>query len=350
MPGTANKDRISIDVDLASVWSKVVKSGKIANEFNAPHSDLDGRWKSGDRILFGVTQSDHEFCYFAKNLSTDKFINANVEEKEVIGTEFRCQFNGYRALRPGGQALTIGRQDEISPNPIECRFYCQDPTNTLSLLHRTPLSQIRLGNNLWNAYYNAAPLEIEGHFILVPVQVSGARFTLAHHLQTLTREFIEDIFLLRDRSKNFVLLFNSLHAGASVNHIHVHAVYRRQPLAVEKELTNAGGPFYLLDTYPAEVLVFQGIQAVDLVSEHVMRFQEIGIPFNLIWVGERVFLVPRNIEHEVTEEFPFDTLSALDICGKIVTTDRTTYNSVSKELIHAALRKSSIPASKFLRN
>lgn len=342
-----NKHRVSNNPNLLFIWRNAVESGQLASEFTAPHDDPEGRWKSGDKILLGIIHSDQGFCYSVKNLSTDKIINATVEEKKISGTEFRCQLNGYRGLRPGGSVLTTGQPPEISPHSIECGFYCQDPTHTLSLLRRTPLAQIKLKNHLWNAYYNAVPLEVEGHFIWTPARTFNTRLTLPHYLQTLDRAVIEDLFLLHDKSKNFVLLFNSLHAGASVNHLHVHTVYRKHPLAIENQRATACGRFHVLDAYPAEGFMFQGIQSVELVSEYAMRLQESGIPFNLIWVDKRFFLVPRNMEHEVTEEFPFDTLSAMDICGKIVTTDRATYDSLSKERIEAALRKCTIAASKF---
>lgn len=347
---TSNKHTISVNLDLSYIWSRFVESKQITSEFNAPLDDPEGRWKGGDKILFGITNAEQGFCGFAKNLSTGKIITAPVEEKEVSGTEFRCRFNGYRVLRPGGSVSSIGRQPDISPNPTECRFYCRDPANPLSLLHRTPSAQVNLKHYLWNAYYNASPLELDGHFIWVPVMMSGNLLTLPHHLQTLNRAVIEDIFLLCNESANFALLFNSLHAGASVNHLHVHAVYRKHPLAIENRQATARDRFHVLEDYPAEGLMFQGSQAVNLVCEYAEGLQEMGIPFNLIWLDGRVFPVARDIEHEVTEEFPFDALSAMDMCGKITTTDRATYDSISKERIEAAFRKSTIAAGKFLRD
>jgi hypothetical protein len=350
MLSTSNKRQSSHNLDLSAIWAKAVEAGQLASEFNAPHDDPEGRWRRRNKILLGLTRSTKGFCYFAKNLSTEQVIKAAFAEKGISGTEFRCQLNGYRGLRPGGNVLTHGRQPEISPHSIECRFYCQDPTNTLSLLRRTPLAQIKLKHHLWNAYYNAVPLEREGHFIWTPVQIAGKQLTLPHYLQTLERAVIEDLFLLHDKTANFALLFNSLHAGASVNHLHVHSVYRKHPLAIEKQQATACEGFQVLDAYPAAGFMFQGIQSVAQVTEYVMKLQQKGIPFNLIWTDERVFLIPRNIEHEVTQEFPFDALSAMDMCGEIVTTDRMTYDSISTERIEAALRKSTIAASEFLRD
>lgn len=346
MLSSDRKDRSPKHLELSLIWRKAVEAGQLASEFTAPYDDAEGRWKSGDKVLLGINHSVQGFCYSAKNLSTDKVIKSPVKERQISRTEFRCQLNAYRRLRPGGSVLTTGHSPEISPHSIECGFYCQNHTHPLSLLHRLPLAQIKLKNHLWNAYYNAVPLEVAGHFIWTPACTSNHLPALPHYLQTLDRAVIEDVFLLHAASKNFVLLFNSLHAGASVNHLHVHTVYRKHPLAIENQRAVACGRFYLLDSYPAQSFMFQGIQSVELVSEFALRLQESGIPFNLIWVDERVFLVPRNTEHEVTEELPFDTVSAMDICGKIVTTDQATYASLTKERMEAALRKSTIAATK----
>jgi len=336
MPGSSDKTVSLTDPDLKSLWDEGVASGRFISEFDAPRDDPKGRWKGGDQILFGIVGSDTGLRYYAKNLSADKLIDAEIEEKQIPGTGFRCQFNEFRALRPGGDAPTIGRRREISPSPLECRFYCQEPARGLSLHRRTPLAQLRLKNHLWNAYYNAAPLEIEGHFIWLPVLTSGARLTLPHYPQNLDRALVEDLFLLHDGRENFVLFFNSLHAGASVNHLHVHMVYRKHPLAIEK--AQARHP-YVLDEYLAGGFLFQGSRSRGLVSEYVLRLQALRIPFNLVWIGERVFLLPRNVEHEVIREFPSDTFGALDICGRISTANRATYDAVNKELITAALTK-----------
>lgn len=345
-----NERGVPTDSDLSLAWSNAVESGQAAYEFHAAHDDLQGRWKREDKILLGVTRSGRGFCYYAKNLSTGRNIDAAIEEKEIPGTEFRCHFNGYRALRPGGRVSNVGRQPDIPPGPAECRFSCQDPKNTLSLLRRVPLAQVRLKNFLWGAYYNVAPLEAEGHFIWVPIQMSDGRLILPHYSQTLGRTIVEDLFLLRGVDSKFILLFNSPHAGASVNHLHVNAVYRRRPFPIEKQRATSCGRFHILSEYPAEVFMFRGDQSVAAVSDCAAKLQELGIPFNLMWIGARAFLAPRNIAHEVTEEFPFDAISAMDICGNLVTTDKATYDSASKERIETALRKSTIDAGKFLQD
>jgi hypothetical protein len=40
----------------------------------------------------------------------------------------------------------------------------------------------------------------------------------------------------------------------------------------------------------------------------------------------------------------------MDMGGEIVTTDKATYDSISKERIEAALRKSALAAGEFLRD
>src|SRR3989344_7102697 len=145
-------DEIAVaqDLLLSSVWIKAVKDGKIVNEFKA---------LNGDRIQFGLALQNGRIEYYAKNIETGYEIPALVEEKMIGQSGFTIQFNGYRALKPGGKIPSIGRQQDISGEAADCRFYCQDPSRTLSILKRDPLIQIALPNYKWNGYYNATPFE-----------------------------------------------------------------------------------------------------------------------------------------------------------------------------------------------
>ncbi len=231
-------------------------SGKIVNEFEASADDQEGRWSKDDRIAFGLTSTSSGISYFARNLRTAAQIRASVDERKVDGTGFECQFNGYRALRPGGPGQGLGRQPDVPAGSAACRFGCQDPKKSLSLLRRDPLLQVRLPRFRWNAYYNATPFEKEGHFLWVPVVVDGTTTILPHVPQLLNQEFLEDMLLLFQRTTQTIVFFNSLHAGASVDHIHVQAVFHRDRLAIEDAGTAAYRGFTVLEGYPAEGLVF----------------------------------------------------------------------------------------------
>ena len=160
-------------------------------------------------------------------------------------------------------------------------------------------------NYIWNAYHNLAPVDVLGHFLWVPAPIDH------HHEQKLDRRIIEDFFLLRSIDPNFVLFFNSLGGGASVDHLHFQAVYRRERLAIEKQPALA-------------------------TAEQILELADAGVPFNLIASAESVYLIARHVE-------PDTRVSALDLAGRIVTTDRTVYERITREEIDEALSRASFP-------
>ena len=257
------------------------------------------------------------------------------------GSTLSASFNGYRALRPGGELKPIGQQPDISPDPERCRFSCQDSRDPLSLLARDPLLQLPLTHFTWRAYYNAAPIGPDGHFLWVPTD-SETSATLSHFPQILSLKFLEDAFSLFDQLQHTLLFFNSLHSGASVNHIHFQAIDYKQPLPVEAWPLNkpeATSDYATLKDYPARVMVFDKEAIAQKVFAWIDWLQQRHIPFNLMFVGSRIILIPRRIEHEIVSEFPGNGIAALGMCGKIITVNRSAYVKASKETIESAFEK-----------
>ena len=142
--------------DFLELWRNAVREGQLRTEFTATHDDVRRRWVKGDRLVVGVYDSGEGFRHYAKNLRTGEVIDAGFAEKRVPESDYFCQFNGYRALRPRASSQT------------ECLFRCQDASDESSLLRRTPLFRIRLRHYVWNAYHNLAPIDVLGHFLWVP--------------------------------------------------------------------------------------------------------------------------------------------------------------------------------------
>lgn len=326
---------------LYEAWNQAVVDNKLINEFKALEADLEGRWMQGDAIAFGIKRHKDQNIYYAQNLTQAREIQGAVEEKHIDGLNFTCQFNGYRALRPGGELKPTGRQPDISPDPKRCRFSCQDSRDPLSLLARQPLLQRSLTHFTWKAYYNAAPIDPDGHFLWIPT-ASDSSAPLSHIPQLLSLEFLQDAFSLFKQLRHTLLFFNSLHSGASVNHIHFQTINYKQPLPVEAwplSTPETASDYATLKDYPARVMVFdQGVPA-HRVFAWIDWLQQRHIPFNLMFVGARIILVPRRSEHEIVSEFPGNGIAALGMCGKIITVNRLAYVNASKEAIESAFVK-----------
>ena len=132
---------------------------------------------------------DGEIEYYVKDLGSGQYLDARVEEDFVYGSKFIIQFNWPRSLKPQGRLPNAGRQPDISPDVRDCRVFCQNPGNRLSLLARDALFRGSLPNSEWIAFPNAAPFEKEGHLLFVPSRTAGSLTVLPHFPQILTREF-----------------------------------------------------------------------------------------------------------------------------------------------------------------
>lgn len=345
------KDPSDLTQRLQEAWNRAVEHNQLINEFQASETDPQGQWVKGDRIVFGIQQQNGTNAYYAHNLTQSRAILSAVEERAIaeIGEtvsksaeeniSFTCQFNGYRALRPGGGRKSLGPQPDISPAPKSCRFACQDSSHPLSLLVREQMLQLPLQHFYWNAYYNAAPIEPDGHFLWVPSQQADA---LTHLPQQLSLPLLEDAFSLFKQLFGSLLFFNSLHSGASVNHIHFQAIAYKQPLLVEKwplKKQTKKQNYSVLDGYLAPLMVFEQPAGASEVFTWIHQFQQRQIPFNLMLIEQRVILIPRNIEHEIVSEFPGSGIAALGICGRIITVDRNAYLSANKHSLESAFQK-----------
>ena len=320
-------------------WQQAVLDNKLINNFHAPEDDPDDRWLKGDIVSFGIRCHNGRHVYYAQNQTQGQKIHSTVEEKNIEALDFVCQFNGYRSLRPGGQWKPVGRQPAISEAPDKCRFFCQDSSHSLSLLNRTPLLQVKLPHFTWRAYYNAAPIDPDGHFLWIPT-VSGSPSSALHHFpQRLSQTMLDDALRLFKTLDHTILLFNSMHAGASVNHVHFQAIRHSQPLVAEKCSLIEKNGCTLLDGYPAQVMVFDRETDSHQLFRWIDQFQNRHVPFNLMMLGQRILLVPRNIEHEIVSEFPGNSLAALGLCGKIITVSYSAYLNANRENIQSALQK-----------
>ena len=335
----------SLTARLFNTWQQAVLNNKIVNQFEAQQDDLDHRWQRGDRILYGVKYLDHQFTYYACNLTQNFEIADSIEQRPIADTGgYFCILNGYRTLRPSDGYPSIGRQPDIPSAPHTCRFYCQNPVHPLSLLNREPLLNVPLPHFTWNAYYNAAPLQPEGHFLWIPTQPENS---LPHWLQQLTPALIEDALALFAQVSDVILYFNGLHAGASVNHIHFQAVYHTQALPVESAPVKDYKDYQLLTNCLIEPAVFSAERSDQLIH-YVEALQRCGLPFNLLMASNRVLVIAKDSAHEIVAELHPNGMAALEVCGAITVSDRATFTSLNASRLKQALQKMVVPASQVI--
>jgi hypothetical protein len=337
--------RMAIEQDLSAIWEHMVRAGQIRNRFAGAN---------GEQIESGIRMTAEGPQQYALHVETGLDMQAGVVERPLGRYDLTIQWNVYRALKPQFQkpqlhAHGLRQQRVYSPEVKECLFACEDAANPLSLLQRHFPLLTTLENFQWAALPNAVPVEQKGHFLWVPVVMNAATAAFPHWLQVLTLPLLQDFLMLASVSRNSMIYFNSIYAGASVNHIHFQSVQREREMPIEKGATFLKGGRAFLEDYPASGLVYSHDTPVEKIWRDIEKLQDCRIPFNLIQAGGRTFLAPRNIEHEMVEEFPGAILAAMEVAGKAITTEESYYREVDWPTLQAALHKSTLRNEELLR-
>jgi len=329
------------DVNVTEKWHEVIKQGGFRRRFTT--EDV-----SQDEIEMTLElDADDNIVYKARNITKGQDLDLEILEDVIEDSELTKQFNPLRALRPGAPIRMTykktGKQDALSRHDKDCKFYCTNDRKDLSLLIREPLFEREIKGTLWKFYYNVSPYDKRGHLLAVP-DITQAKERRA---QELTFGDVKDGVTIARVSRNLITLYNSPHAGATVNHIHLQCVYNEERLAVEnadfeQKKSFDGVDVYVSRDYHAKVLMFEG-EDEHRFSETVFAFvhslQETGIPFNLVFIGDKAYLFPRDIDGEVVEEFPANILASMELCGKFILHDRETHDQTDMARIRSAFAK-----------
>jgi len=306
---------------LKKAWSEAVKNGIIQHDFQVKNE----KWR------FGLKQIGKNYSYFAYNLTKDKKITAQIIEKSIPGTNFKIQLNEFRALRPVHEPKELGPQPDIQASAHDCRFHCTDNKNSLSIKRRAILSTLKLKNYSWNFYSNAFPYDSNGHFLIIPTKNSR----LAHYKQAFDKKLLLDTLELIKKTDGLIIIFQSLHAGASVNHFHLQAFFHDKKCALDYGVVKDN----VLDNYPVPAFVYRSGKEDKQVQKAIEILQEEKVPFDLISLKKNIYIFPRNPDHEVVSEFPQGVIGAMELAGKFVTTDKKTYQNFNIHKLYRSLNK-----------
>lgn len=329
-----------MEQDLSTVWERLVQAGQIQNRFNGSNGEL---------IESGVRMTAEGPQQYAIDCDTQREIEAAIVERPIGDAGFVLQWNKFRSLKPHLPRLGLGRQRDYPADVSECLFACQDRSKALSILRRSLSLITTLRHCQWAALHNALPLDKNGHFLWIPTTTKDGTTEFPHWTQTLSPQLLEDFLILASSSTNAIVLFNSLHAGASVNHIHFHSVYCGSQTAIERAATVPIGGRLLLTGYPATALAYPPCAGAETIWKDVAKLQDREVPLNLIHVNSHTYLIPRNIDHEVVEEFPGGILAGMELSGRVFTTEESYYESAAWTTLSAALQKSTLPVDDVLR-
>lgn len=335
---------ISMHHNLSQAWLDYIGTGSTFSDFVAGNNDPSKNWVKGDTIRVGLKLDERNLPkYYAINITTQKEIEFAIREEDVDA--FFCkQFNPYRGLRP--KPPTRRKPGRLEPPPAnidKCNYRCQDPKHPWSLLGSDALMVMMLSKNFWACYYNFSPFEEDGHFLWIPVRVRGNTLVLPHFPQRITEDFLCDGITLFKNSRGLIFFFNSIHAGASVNHFHFQAVSTRgRRFAIQNVKVPSGSKAHIFDNYPVNGIAFSLSSSNGSLFRCIERLNEKEIPHNLIMLDETAYLIPRNLDHEIVSEFPYGVLASMEMAGKFIISDERNFEETDRKRIDSALAKISL--------
>jgi len=245
--------------------------------------------------------------------------NLSVWQRRLAG-DWEISFNSLRQLRPvraSGQKLSSIKQDFDA-----AKFHFNKPFLEPEILWQGIYRDLML-----KVLYNKFPFADYHLLIVVSPEENSA--------QLLTQEKHDYAFSLvmdaADALPGFGLGFNSLAAGASVNHFHFQGFIRQQDFAIEKaHWSHHGGDF----AYPLTIGCFSDARSS---WAYIQQLTDKDVAFNCLYRDKYCYVVPRRYQGGSE---PPDWLSGagwIDVAGAITVSDEATFNAIDQQSISDAL-------------
>jgi hypothetical protein len=335
---TDSDDMVINDINISQIWQNMIKQGRLTRKA------IDPETQNEFEIALAV-KDDGAIEYRARNLTEGKDVEYKVTEEIVPESMFIREFNPFEGFAEKVRPRISGRQPDLPDHSQRCGFSCMDASIETSMLNRKPVAVFKVNGELWQAYSKRIFADKRGHLVLIPDITNPEN----KRGQLITGKDIGAVISMSNESRNTVILYNSLHAGASVNHIHFHLVYHGERLPIEyenfeKTVTISDVNVYRSTDYGIKVIMLEGQNKQEVSSValgFISRLQDEGIPFNLLIANGKVYIMPRNIENEVVSEFP-RPIGIRELYGKFTAYNQTEIDELTKEKIASAFNKLSL--------
>lgn len=204
-------------------------------------------------------------------------------EHRLVGDEQKWQidFNQLRSFRPARMSQDLPEKINIPFNENGFHF------DKAFLDKEIFIEEEILGKQL-TLLYNKFPF-CDYHGLLVPDRA-------LHKKQFLDQEDLvyafKLFFTLTENIPDFVLAYNSIGAGASINHQHFQSSLFNNDYTIELPVWQHNGGDV---AYPARCQVYCDI---DKLWSQINQLQENNLPFNLVFKKDRIYLFQRAIKPE----------------------------------------------------
>jgi len=184
-----------------------------------------------------------------------------------------------------------------------------------------------LGRHI-SLFYNKFPF-VKYHALLVADKAQ-------HNNQYLSKEYLDYIFNLQtnaqDQIPELVVAYNSLGAGASVNHLHFQVFLEARPLPVfsAKFLHNGGS-----EPYPASCNVFTDVENC---WDFIQTLHADNVPFNLLFKDKRIYCLPRKLVSDYNPDVNISVYGWSEMAGAFTMSDKDVFKQVTVDKLIDTIR------------
>ncbi len=227
--------------------------------------------------------------------------------------EWQVVYNAIRKLRPARSSSEI--LNSIKQPYDETRFHFNKPFLKPEILWEGEYHGLNT-----RVLFNKFPFS-DYHLLIVPAPERNSSQLLTQEMHRYGFSLAEE---MAEIFPGFGIGFNSLAAGASVNHFHFQGFIREQEFSIEKDCWsfNAGN-----DDYPLQVKRFSDEKKS---WQYINELIEDDAAFNCLYRNNRCYVIPR--KYQGTVKLPEWLAGAgwLDVAGSITVSDKNTFDLIDE--------------------
>ncbi len=242
--------------------------------------------------------------------------------------DWNVVYNSIRRLRPTRASTEI--LQSLHRDFDETKFHFNKPFLKPEILWSGSYKATGQKNKIVRVLYNKFPFS-DYHLLLA----ISPEENLSQFLTQENHEYMAA--LVNDVEKNFPgfgVGFNSLAAGASVNHLHFQGFIRETEFPIERNIWSHNGGS---DGYPLQVKCF-----TDDAWPYIKSLINADIAFNCIYRKECCYVVPRKYQNTVELPGWLEGAGWLDVAGVMTVSDNETFNTLDEVSVMNALRLLSV--------
>lgn len=302
---------------LANAQQDSFLKSELSYGLNKTFTQLKNKFKADD---LNATQDDSDV--FKQLLEMDLNEVSTWQNKKT--GDWDVVYNSIRELRPTRASTEI--LESIYQDYDEERFHFNKPFLKPEILWQGIYKSSGQKNKNISVLYNKFPFS-DYHLLLA---ISSEK----NLPQFLTQEIHEYMVALVDDVEKvfpgFGVGFNSLAAGASVNHLHFQGFIREEAFPIEKNnwLHNGGD-----DSYPLQVKCLANNE-----WEYIKTLIDKDVAFNCVYRRNACYVIPRKYQNTVELPKWLEGAGWLDVAGVMTVSDAETFNKIKGSNVTKALK------------